>query len=104
MATIEIVPPPDRAFELQEDLDEIADELERLGHDAYRKSEKRAIHEEIAWTIIRIVEHSIDLARLLEQIRDVLRRARRRREADGKPNEVVKVYGPNGDVLLEVEI
>ena len=39
-----------------------------------------------------------------EQITRLLEAMRRRREERGAPREVVAVYGPNGDVLLEVEI
>jgi hypothetical protein len=102
VATIEIVAPPDRALELDEDIEEIVEELDRLGHSPARKLEKAQVA--YVGVIIRIVKTAIELDVLVEQIREVLRRTRRRREAEGKPRETVTIYGPNGDVLLEVEI
>ena len=87
---------------VSEDADELVSELNALGHDASTKLEKHA-HAGIA-IAIRIVEVTGAIGELEEQITRLLETGRVRREARGAPREVAAVYGPNGDVLLEVEI
>ena|ERR1700722_19212270 len=100
MARIEIVPAPGR--DVDEDVANLVTELNAFGHDAYPKVETHA-HAGIA-IAVRILEVTGAIGEFEQQITRLLEATRRRREERGAPREVVAVYGPSGDVLLEVEI
>ena len=100
MAKVEIVPAPGR--DVDEDAASLVTELTAFEHDTYPKLEQDA-HAGIA-IAIRVIEDGDEPADLLERISQLLAVMRRRREARGAPRKVAAVYGPNGDVLLEVEI
>jgi hypothetical protein len=100
MARIEIVPVPNR--DIDEDAGELVTELNALGHEVRLKLEAGA-HAGVA-IAIRILDDADGIAELEEHVRQLLGLMRRRREEREAPREVAAVYGPDGSVLLEVEI
>jgi hypothetical protein len=100
VAEIEVAPAPAR--DVDQDAEELVGELNALGHAASTKLDESA-HAGIA-IAIRVLAVTGAIGEIEEQIRRLLGLMRRRREERGASREVVAVYGPNGDVLLEVEI